>query len=931
MVKLLSKSSNCRKAILLAIVVFVLDGGSASASSSEVYAIRDFRTGVEARDENLSLRNDGSVALSPGMPNDTFDGKVLSTRKWEVYAWNQPGALEQNGKLVMSTRGDVEHSAVEVRTHYVLIGDFDIQVDFEGGQGWASPPSDHIDASVGLVLGGSRHSGLGPEYSSRYSFSRTRFADGNDVVMLYSPEKGSLASVPTGARRGRFGITRQGSTCRFWYDIGKGWELLYESDISASDAVVCLGVSNTLSRHAFAAAFDNFRVNSGTTTYQREGGIRTAAQDFTKGVILDSLQVDADIPKDSYISVKVYGREQSDPKWRFLGEYHFTAEAKEVKISPPAYVDSVKFGGAGPDGVRLASMNGNSLPVLRGIALKARSPEEPPEVNVIQPRPNSAGKWGIYELTVKHSKTYSNPFWDVLVTGRFTGPDRQATVAEGFYYDLGTWKIRFAPTQEGTWTYSVRATTPEGSTTSGGSFACTSAAPGNHGFITVGKTNRHVFEHTDGTAFIPVGIYQGPPADTGSRLGFPLGPSQETDLWKYLTEHRVNFYRLQMYWLDTYPPLDDGDILQRSGGLDRYDLKSAKAIDRWLAETQQSGINWLMCLMSFYDVAQAPFAKCYWSATRGGPYERWVEVYSTANRDGLELQQKYFRYVINRWAACQNVFMWEYNNESAHVTDIEWAQAMDEIIDQADPHGRPHSVSFLNYDWAKISPVNSWSTVDVTDDHWYPRNGFTKFNVDHLVHQAVLERNRRFDKPAFIGELGVEGWERDTVKGWIDYLRLAHWAAFMGGGSSNFWLSCVTGIPSQMQSRSREMIDILPAFSKITSNIKNYAKMKPDDGAVSVADTRSLRAYCLSGENERLVYIHHHSDHETIVTGKKLFITLPGSQHYSATWFDPSTGASVSTDSGTTGEGRVALAIPDFAIDIALYVSTSEPADKKGS
>jgi len=57
--------------------------------------------------------------------------------------------------------------------------------------------------------------------------------------------------------------------------------------------------------------------------------------------------------------------------------------------------------------------------------------------------------------------------------------------------------------------------------------------------------------------------------------------------------------------------------------------------------------------------------------------------------------------------------------------------------------------------------------------------------------------------------------------------------------------------------------------------------------------------------------------------GKTLSITLPVSEYYQASWFDPSTANLVSTDQGTTEDGLVNMTIPDFVVDIVLYLRTS--------
>ncbi|MEZ0333281.1 MAG: DUF5060 domain-containing protein [Gemmatimonadales bacterium] len=71
----------------------------------------------------------------------------------------------------------------------------------------------------------------------------------------------------------------------------------------------------------------------------------------------------------------------------------------------------------------------------------------------------SAAKWSTVEITLTAANQYSNPYTQTGVTATFSGPDGPKTV-NGFWDGGTTWKIRFTPTAEGTWTYLTRSTDP---------------------------------------------------------------------------------------------------------------------------------------------------------------------------------------------------------------------------------------------------------------------------------------------------------------------------------------------------------------------------------------------------------------------------------------------------------------------------------------
>lgn len=69
------------------------------------------------------------------------------------------------------------------------------------------------------------------------------------------------------------------------------------------------------------------------------------------------------------------------------------------------------------------------------------------------------------------------------------------------------WRLRFAPTQTGTWRYKIRVTDSSGTTTSSSenmSFNCISSS--SHGFVRVSRTDSRYFELSDRTPVVSAGI-----------------------------------------------------------------------------------------------------------------------------------------------------------------------------------------------------------------------------------------------------------------------------------------------------------------------------------------------------------------------------------------------------------------------------------------
>ena len=75
----------------------------------------------------------------------------------------------------------------------------------------------------------------------------------------------------------------------------------------------------------------------------------------------------------------------------------------------------------------------------------------------------------------------ANPFRDAALVGEFTSPSGKTTVIDGFYDGDETWRLRFAPDEEGEWSYLLRGEGVE--ILQRGKLRCT--APRGHGFIRI--------------------------------------------------------------------------------------------------------------------------------------------------------------------------------------------------------------------------------------------------------------------------------------------------------------------------------------------------------------------------------------------------------------------------------------------------------------
>ncbi|MFI5799947.1 DUF5060 domain-containing protein [Streptomyces sp. NPDC051677] len=112
----------------------------------------------------------------------------------------------------------------------------------------------------------------------------------------------------------------------------------------------------------------------------------------------------------------------------------------------------------------------------------------------------TATRWRTYELEL-HGPGHGNPFTDVVLRAEFRHGDRTLT-AHGFHDGERTYRIRFLPDEEGTWTFRT-ASNARSLDSVTGAFHCGPAHPDDHGPVRVHE--RFHFRHADGTRYFPVG------------------------------------------------------------------------------------------------------------------------------------------------------------------------------------------------------------------------------------------------------------------------------------------------------------------------------------------------------------------------------------------------------------------------------------------
>ena len=119
-----------------------------------------------------------------------------------------------------------------------------------------------------------------------------------------------------------------------------------------------------------------------------------------------------------------------------------------------------------------------------------------------------AEQWRQIILSFESKKTYNNPFLDVSIWSVFTGPSGRRIRREAYWDGGNTYRIAFAPTETGMWSYRLEAPEETGLSGVQGTIECIpyegNLAIYQHGFLKVHPSGRYL-TYADGTPFFWLG------------------------------------------------------------------------------------------------------------------------------------------------------------------------------------------------------------------------------------------------------------------------------------------------------------------------------------------------------------------------------------------------------------------------------------------
>lgn len=161
------------------------------------------------------------------------------------------------------------------------------------------------------------------------------------------------------------------------------------------------------------------------------------------------------------------------------------------------------------------------------------------------------------DILLQANRDYDNPFLDVNIDAVFTHESGKTIALPGFWKGGREYCVRFAPTEIGVWTYTIKSNEP--SLEAIGSLTCCEndglTEVDRHGFVTMDNAHRYFF-HEDGTPFFWLGDthWQAPDLERLDECNCPgcTCGSQFKHMADYRRQQGYNVYQ-------TYPSAADND------------------------------------------------------------------------------------------------------------------------------------------------------------------------------------------------------------------------------------------------------------------------------------------------------------------------------------------------------------------------------------
>ncbi len=556
------------------------------------------------------------------------------------------------------------------------------------------------------------------------------------------------------------------------------------------------------------------------------------------------------------------------------------------------------------------------------------------------------GRYQRYELSFDLSRTYENPFDpdEIDVLGTFTAPSGKTVTVPAFYYrdftrrltGLGVeqlvplgrsyWKLRFTPTELGSWTVTLLARDKKDKIkTLPLTFRCVESD--SPGFVRVDPKDPFYFSFDSGKFFYPVGQMLRSPTDL--RVPYPYGFTQKEGegtfafdrYFEKLSANGVNFVRTWMgnWWLGIEAPRS---YAPGYDGLGKYNMEHAWKLDYVLEQARRRGIYVELTLLNHGLLHRSGDTEWYenpYNALNGGPLNRPPQFFTDAK--AKEFFKRRLRYIVARWGCDTHLFSWEMWNEVDLTEGYDsdqvraWHAEMIDYLNEIDPY---HHITTTHFCRQPMDPnVNSLDQIKFTQSDLY---------TDNIVSgmQSTWISKQTLQKGTIVNEYGI-GNDFDQLQ-----------ANFHGG----LWSSAVVPMAGSAMFWWWPWVDnhdlywhykAVSAFCSDEDRRGRNLKMSSPEVLEEAGKThRFLRAVGSQNLESALVWVYDEpifefsngARYHTPPTFTDVSLRIVGLQAgaYVVSCYDTTTGKIVANLDASSDGTALVVKLPTFRADLALKV-----------
>ncbi len=437
------------------------------------------------------------------------------------------------------------------------------------------------------------------------------------------------------------------------------------------------------------------------------------------------------------------------------------------------------------------------LVCLLPAAAEQQLEEAVPQITSISQNAETIGQYQKFEMTFTLSESYSNPFdidiVDIMAT--FTKPDGNNVEVPAFFYEQydedlhgnfvnarnPCWKVRFAPSQLGTYLinqikiidqYSTNIINPEIT------FICIESD--EKGIIRTDSRNPYYLRYDNNEPYIPIGH--------NVSWWNEDGTSQWKDTFEKMHNVGENWTRIWMTHFYQGTTLEWRSNKQYYDGVGILSMPIAWRLDRIVESCEQNGISIQLALQHHGQFSTTtnpnwndnPYNVIH-ATSDGGFLDDPEEFFTDA--EARRITKYKYRYIIARWGYSGAILTWELFNEvqftngwrNNQASVVDWHEEMAEYIKSMDPFN--HLVT-TSSDTPGFEDIWCQDSMDLIQVHYYSSYVISFFD-------EAFNRLSFYNKPVIMGEFGNFNQNNQDESRLV--LHNGIWSAFHVNSTANLW------------------------------------------------------------------------------------------------------------------------------------------------